>query len=154
MQELFIDDFITNNHEANEVITDFSSNKIIIKDDTGQGATTAVLNIKNQNIIIISPLVGMIQGKENKRTNNKQDNQRFIYKDSTDKWDEIEKLIKKETQFILNTTPEQIIEVKKNKPELFQQIMEIPFFVDEFQIYCEAEYPAPWNGRRECAGGS
>jgi hypothetical protein len=70
-----IKDFVSNDNSANKLITTFDSNKYIIKGDTGIGGTSAILNITDQNVIIISPLTGMIAGKEDKR----ESHQMFIY---------------------------------------------------------------------------
>jgi hypothetical protein len=141
MIEIKIKDFVSNDAQANKIITEFSSNKMVIKGDTGIGGTTSILNVKDQNIIIISPLTGMIQGKELNRV----DHQMFIYQFSVDNFNTYERGLNMGLKIILNTTPEQIIELKKNNPRLFARIMTIPFFVDEFQIYSESEYRTSLN---------
>lgn len=129
-------DFVSNDTEANKILTTFDSNKFIIKGDTGIGGTSAILNITDQNVIIISPLTGMIVGKEDKR----KSHQMFIYNESKDSWSHYDKQISLNNKIILNTTPEQIIELKKNNRDLFDRVMNIPFFIDEFQIYSESDY--------------
>lgn len=131
-----IQDFVSNDVSANDLVTNFNSNKYIIKGDTGIGGTSAILNITNQNVIIISPLTGMIAGKEAK----KNPHQMFIYNQSKDTWFHYEREISLGNNVILNTTPEQIIELRKSNPDLFNQVMQIPFFVDEFQVYSESDY--------------
>ena len=131
-----IQDFVSNDASANDLVTNFNSNKYIIKGDTGIGGTSAILNITDQNIIIISPLTGMIVGKEAKKLHH----QMFKYKKSKDNWFHYEQEISLGNKVILNCTPEQIIELKKNNPDLFQKVMQIPFFVDEFQVYSESHY--------------
>ena len=129
---------VSNDTYANGIITDFTNNKLIIKGDTGIGGTTAVLNITDQTIIIISPISGMIMGKEKVRLSH----QMFIYQNSKDRWHHFESELRRGNHVVLNTTPEQIIEVKKNNKSLYDKIMQIPFFVDESQVYAESDYRA------------
>lgn len=131
-----IKDFVSNDNYANNIVTTFDSNKFIIKGDTGIGGTSAILKITDQNVIIISPLTGMIAGKEDKR----ESHQMFIYNESKDSWFHYDREISLHNNIILNITPEQIIELKKNNPDLFNRVMNIPFFVDEFQVYSESDY--------------
>ena len=143
MKTILINDFVSNDEIANAIITNFNNNKLVVKGDTGIGGTTSILNITDKNVIIISPLAGMIVGKEQK--SDRKSHQMFIYQNSKDKWQHYEQEIKSGEFIILNTTPEQIIELKKNNPSLFQLIMDIPFFVDEFQVYGESDYRKSMN---------
>lgn len=138
MYTIKIKSHVSNDTYANGIITDFTKNKLIIKGDTGIGGTTAVLNITDQTIIIISPISGMIIGKEKVR----QSHQMFIYQESKDRWHHFESELRRGNHVVLNTTPEQIIEVKKNNRSLYDKIMQIPFFVDESQVYAESDYRA------------
>ncbi len=138
METIKIKSHVSNDTYANGIITDFTDNKLIIKGDTGIGGTTAVLNISDQTIIIISPISGMIMGKEKIR----QPHQMFIYQDSKDRWHHFESELRRGNNVVLNTTPEQIIQVKKNNSSLYDKIMQIPFFVDESQVYAESYYRA------------
>lgn len=141
MKKIQIKDYVSNDANANRIITNFDNNKLVVKGDTGIGGTTSILNITDKNIIIVSPLAGMIIAKEHKR----QPHQMFIYQDSKDKWHQYEKDTKYGEYIILNTTPEQIIELRKNNPDLFNRIMEIPFFIDESQVYGESDYRKSMN---------
>ena len=136
MYKIKIQSHVSNDTHANGIITDFTKNKLIIKGDTGIGGTTAVLNITDQTIIIISPISGMIIGKESVR----ESHQMFIYQGSKDRWHHFENECKRGNHIVLNTTPEQIIEVKKNNSSLYKMIMQIPLFIDESQVYSESEY--------------
>jgi hypothetical protein len=136
MYTIKIKSHVSNDTHANGIITDFTKKKLIIKGDTGIGGTTAVLNITDQTIIIISPISGMIMGKEKVR----QSHQMFIYQNSKDRWHHFESELRRGNHVVLNTTPEQIIEVKKNNRSLYDKIMYIPFFVDESQVYAESDY--------------
>ncbi len=143
MRTILINDFVSNDEIANTIITNFDNNKLVVKGDTGIGGTTSILNITDKNVIIISPLAGMIVGKEQK--SDRKSNQMFIYQNSKDKWHHYEQEVRSGGFIILNTTPEQIIELKKNNSTLFQRIMDIPFFVDEFQVYGESDYRKSMN---------
>lgn len=136
MKNIIIKDFVSNDIYANGIITNFDNNKLIIKGDTGIGGTTSVLNITDQTVIVISPISGMIMGKEKVR----KSHQMFIYQDSKDRWYHFESELRRGNHVVLNTTPEQIIEVKKNNSSLYDKIMQIPFFVDESQVYSESDY--------------
>lgn len=137
MKKIYVDDYISNHEEALSVITDFTTNKLIIKGSTGIGGTSAILGITNQTVIIISPYLGMIQGKEELNT---KENNFFIYQNSTNRWHDIEWMLSEGQQFILNTTPDQILYIQKHKPALFERVKKIPLFIDECHIAAEAEY--------------
>lgn len=136
MKTIKIKDYVSNDKIANSIITDFSTNKYIIKGSTGIGGTSAVLNIKDQNIVIISPLTGMIASKEQKGISSQQF---FIHGTSKQKWQEWFRAIK-EGNCVVNTTPEQIIELKKHHPEIFNELVQCNFFIDEFDILALADY--------------
>ena len=102
MQTIKIQSHVSNDTHANGIITDFTKNKLIIKGDTGIGGTTSVLNITDQTIIIISPISGMIIGKESVR----ESHQMFIYQGSKDRWHHFENECKRGNHIVLNTTPE------------------------------------------------
>lgn len=138
MYTIKIKNYVANDAHANGIITNFTSNKLIIKGDTGIGGTTAVLNITDQTVIIISPISGMIMGKESVR----EPHQMFIYQNSKDRWYHFENELRLGNHIVLNTTPEQIIEIRKNNEFLYKKIMQTPFFVDESQVYSESDYRA------------
>lgn len=138
MEIIKIQNFVSNDEYANYKVTNFDNNKLVIKGDTGIGGTSAILNITDKNIIIISPISGMIAGKEKVRA----PHQMFIYQGSRDRWHNYENDLKAGYNIILNTTPEQIIELRKLNKELYDKVMEIPFFIDEAQVYSESEYRA------------
>ncbi len=101
------------------------------------GGTSAILAIKDKPVIIITPTKGIIKGKEIKR----EAHHLFIYKDSADKWSDVEKLLKGNNNFILTITFDQIVEIKKHNPELYSKLVWINWFGDEFQAFAEtADY--------------
>ncbi|MCM4170958.1 hypothetical protein DHD32_05675 [Arenibacter sp. TNZ] len=123
--------------EALKVLTTFIKSKYIIKGSTGIGGTTAVFNTNHGNRIIISPNVGMIKGKELKRCEFVSDKQAFIYSKSADKWEQVEDyLVNSEIQsLIINTTPEQILQLYDNNRNLYNLLIDIPIFIDEIHSY-------------------
>src|SRR6478609_5023922 len=98
MKIIKIPDYVSNHSYANSIITNFDNNKLVIKGDTGVGGTSAILNITDKNVIIISPLSGMIAGKEIVR----QSHQMFIYKGSKDRWSNYEHELRVGNKIILN----------------------------------------------------
>ncbi len=137
MKTIFIDDFISNDPTALSVITDFTSNKLIIKGSTGIGGTSAILSITDQTVIIISPYLGMIQDKENQDPNGRN---LFIYQNSKDNWNDVSDRLNENQHFILNTTPDQILKIKDMNLSLYVKIKKIPLFIDESHIAAEADY--------------
>lgn len=121
--------------EALNVLTDTTKNKYIIKGSTGIGATTAILNYQLGNYIIISPNVGMIKGKEVKKSSFTSDKQLFIYSGSDDTWeDALHYLMYNDVQnLIINTTPDQICKVYDT--EVYLMLLDIPIFIDEAHTY-------------------
>ena len=128
-----------------KIVTDFSSIKFIEKDSCGLGGTSAVLDITDQTVIICSPLRGMIQTKENIR----KEHQVFLYGhtkakhakgQSQDTWAKVSNLLSCGNNFILNTTPNQIVALKEYNPPLYNKIKTIPVFVDESHVAAENSY--------------
>ncbi|WP_027137360.1 DEAD/DEAH box helicase family protein [Gaetbulibacter saemankumensis] len=121
--------------KALEVITDFTNNTYIIKGSTGNGGTHSILNYTKGNCLIISPNVGMIKSKEDKRCDFLSDKQFFIYEKSDDKWNELNDWLNISTNIIINTTPNQIIKIKNKNKELYNQLIKIPIFIDEIHAF-------------------
>ncbi|WP_298996742.1 DEAD/DEAH box helicase family protein [uncultured Tenacibaculum sp.] len=119
-----------------ELIT-FNRNKYVIKGSTGVGGTTAILNSTQGNRLIISPNVGMIAGKEAQRNSYTSHKQAFIYSNSADDWQQVERYLhnSSEQNIIINTTPEQILHLKKTNHKLYDLIINIPIFIDEIHSY-------------------
>ncbi|REH00910.1 hypothetical protein [Flavobacterium aquicola] len=120
---------------AKELITSFERNTYIIKGSTGIGGTTALLNYKESNCLIISPNVGMIKGKENQKYIS--DRQVFIYASSKDKWKDVSEYLDDEDNknLIINTTPDQICIIRNTNKELYDKLRSFNVFVDEFHVY-------------------
>jgi hypothetical protein len=129
------------NQEAINALTDISCNTYIIKGSTGLGATTALLNYTCGNYIIISPNVGMIEGKEEVKYKFNSSLQLFIYSKSIDKWKDVEEYLEftdiTKQNLIINTTPDQLLILWKTKKSLYEKLLQIPVFVDEIHAYFE-----------------
>jgi len=129
------------NQEAINALTDINCNSYIIKGSTGLGATTALLNYTYGNYIIISPNVGMIEGKEEVKYKFNSSTQLFIYSKSIDKWKDVEEYLEftdiTKQNLIINTTPDQLLILWKTKKSLYEKLLKIPVFVDEIHAYFE-----------------
>jgi hypothetical protein len=139
VKTILIKDFVSNDEIATKEFTTFNGFKFIKKGSTGIGGTTSVLNIKDQNVVIISPLKGMIASKEQKHP---LEHQFFIYGNSNHKWKDAIKYIKSGKTAVINTTPEQILEVKKNNKDIYNVLLAFNFFIDESDILSNADYRA------------
>lgn len=127
--------------QALEVINDFTNNTYIIKGSTGIGGTTTILNSTSGHRLIISPNVGMIKSKQANKGSYKSEKQLFIYGNSTDNWKGVNDDLNAYDNVIINTTPNQIIKVKYTDPALYEQLTQIPVFVDEIHAYSnDADY--------------
>ena len=140
-----IEDYVSHSPEAKAIMTDFSTSKFIHKQSCGIGGTTAILDITHQTVIICSPLTGMIKSKEA----NEKHNHIFIYglrkqkttdSGSNKKWKTVEDNLYHNQQFILNTTPNQLLKLKTTKSYLFSKLLHIPVFVDESHMAAENDW--------------
>ncbi len=108
-------------------------NYFIHKNSTGMGMTTAILNYTKSNYIILSPCVGMIKSKEGGKYNSHK--QFFIYGNSTDSWDAVERYLTltpiEEQNLIINITPDQLIGLSLSRGSLLLRLITIPIFIDE-----------------------
>lgn len=132
------------NGEALEVITDFTNNSYIIKGSTGIGGTTALLNYKLGNCLIVSPNVGMIEGKAQQTEIYKSDARAFVYGESEktnigNSWDAVSKYLTYTNadiqNIIINCTPDQIIKLRATNRGLYDRLTNIPIFIDEYHSY-------------------
>tara|TARA_R110002167_G_scaffold366420_1_gene596488 strand:+ start:4037 stop:6685 length:2649 start_codon:yes stop_codon:yes gene_type:complete len=128
------------NGKALEVITDFTHNSYVIKGSTGIGGTTALLNYTKGNMLIVSPNVGMINGKCNGTY--ASDSQVFIYSKSTKNWTDVNDYLKytdaDKQNLVINCTPNQIVKLRNVNGEFYDQLTNIPIFIDEFHAYTTA----------------
>jgi hypothetical protein len=113
-------------------------NLFLKKGSTGIGGTESILNATDTNRIVVSPTVGMIQGKEQQHKHKR--NLFFIYGGSDDTWIDY---IKYNSQKTLNTTPDQIVKIFNNKM-IFDEIKHYTIFIDEIHQYI------PDSGYRNC----
>ena len=129
------------NGKAKDALKDFSINTHITKGRTGIGGTHSVLNNTNDNIIIISPNVGMIKSKENPDIPYDSDKQLFIYSKSNDIWKDVEtyldNTIPRNQNLIINTTAEQVLKIKSMHPALYKQLTPMEVFIDEIHSFTQ-----------------
>lgn len=135
-QVIKIKDYISNDTIANDAITNFTHNKYIIKGSTGMGGTSSILNIKDKSVLIITPTTGIIKGKELQA----QSHHLSIYRGSKDKWQDVNDRLFDGDNIIITVTFDQLVMLKEKNYPLYLKICKINWFVDEFQVFCEAEY--------------
>tara|TARA_R110002049_G_C9175452_1_gene562564 strand:- start:3029 stop:6118 length:3090 start_codon:yes stop_codon:yes gene_type:complete len=124
--------------EALRELTEFTKNKYIVKGATGIGGTTAIFNLTDNNYLIISPNVGMINEKSKKRKEYRSERQFFIYGGSNDNWDDVWQYLKDGGKnCIINTTPNQVLKLYSNKTykDLYERLTAVNLFVDEIHAY-------------------
>ncbi|MEN3324236.1 hypothetical protein VP395_10895 [Mariniflexile soesokkakense] len=130
------------NGRALDVMTDFTHNSYIIKGSTGIGGTSALLDYKGGNVLIISPNTGMITGK--RKGLYKSHKQVFIYADSQkenslNSWRNVSNYLGLTPvnlqNLIINCTPNQIVKLRNTDTELYNQLVKIPIFIDEYHAY-------------------
>ncbi|MCC8360258.1 DEAD/DEAH box helicase family protein [Salinimicrobium sediminilitoris] len=133
--------YISDSDEALRELVDINKNKYVRKDVTGMGGTTAVLNDTHQSWLVVSPNVGMIKSKANRFYQNQE--MFFIYGKSEDKWRDVIICIENHQTGIIkvNTTPDQVVNVKNRHPKLYEWLRVQPVFVDEAHAYsADADY--------------
>ncbi len=118
---------------------DFTKNTLDIKSSTGIGATTSILNITSHDVVAVFPFVGIIQTKEAKRESFKSQTQFFIYARSKDKWNDVIDYFNsydgKPTNVVICTTPDQILKIRHELPELYLKLITKPLFIDEIHLF-------------------
>lgn len=135
-QIIKIKDYISNDIIANDAITNFTHNKYIIKQSTGMGGTSSILNIKDKSVLIITPTTGIIKGKEL----HAQSHHLSIYMGSKDNWNDVSDRLHDGDMIIITVTFDQLVMLKEKNYQLYLKICKINWFVDEFQVFGEAEY--------------
>ena len=113
----------------------FERNLFIHKKSTGIGGTTAALSITDKRIVLVSPLTSMIKDKESQHN---KPHQLFVYSKSRSRLkDVLQEDGSLKHNFVLNTTPEQLI----NRPDIFEKLLHDAYFIlDEFDYYTTATY--------------
>jgi hypothetical protein len=127
---ILYEDYVSQQKNIKDLFLDYTTNKYIKKGSTGIGGTSVILESTDTIRIVISPTVGMIQGKELQRTSK---NTYFIYGDSKDKWEDFQ--LNQSPYKVVNCTPEQIISIKSTNTPLFDQLVTYPIFVDEIHQF-------------------
>jgi len=119
--------------DAYIAISEFTDkNQLIEKLDCGLGGSTSQLNQNVRCVIMISPNVSQIQGKEAYQHEYAADNLFFFYSGSKSKWSEVNDCIDRGDQFVVMTTPDNLLHiVKANNPVLYDKLKDINLFIDE-----------------------
>ncbi len=121
--------------EALEILLN-NENKHLEKGSTGIGGTRAIIVDQSKSWIIVSPNTGMIKSKENKRKEyNTSSILKFRYYKSDDTWHGFDDILNKQRKFIVNTTPDQLVNLRDKNPGLFQRLSRFNIFVDESHLY-------------------
>lgn len=136
-QIFFKEEHASKNKKICELLYSFDSNKYIIKNSTGLGATHAMCNYTHGNLIILSPNNSMILGKGD----GKYDCKEFYSicgKDQKYKFDQLLIYLNQTPrQFqnaVVNLNAEQLIHARKNK-ELWELLKGFHCFIDEAHAY-------------------
>lgn len=129
------------NGTAEDAFKNFSENTHLTKGITGIGGTHSVLNNTAENILVISPNLGMIKSKENPNEPYSSDRQLFIYGGSKDDWKDVEnyqnEVIPDKQNLIINTTAEQVLKVKSKYPDIYVELTKMHVFVDEIHAFTQ-----------------
>lgn len=138
MQEIWIDDYIGNNSQALNAITNFNEgNKYVVKASTGIGGTTAIIQHVQHSVVILAPLTGIIVNKSISLSNN---DVFYLYKGSNHTIHDLHKVVIGEVTHKVMCTPEMLSSYLKSYPEYKEQLLQLPLFVDESHIPIEADY--------------
>lgn len=128
-------DYISDQPNIRNLFLNTKYNLYLKKGSTGIGGTTTILEATDATRIVVSPSVGMIQGKE-KSISNK--NCFFIYGGSKDTWDDFFTCMENK---VVNTTPDQILILKEHNLRYYNEILNMTIFVDEIHQYIpDSEY--------------
>lgn len=134
---ILYEDYVSQQQNILDIFLNTKQNIFIKKGATGIGGTEAIIEARDTSRIVISPTVGMIQGKE---TSNRIKNRNvfYIYGGSKDNWIDY---IKCKENKVVNTTPDQIVKLKTSNQSLFNEIINYTIFVDEIHQYIpDSEY--------------
>ena len=124
-------DYVSQQSDITELFLTKTKNLYLKKGSTGIGGTTTILEATDSTRIVVSPTVGMIQGKE-KQKSIKNKNCFFIYANSAHTWNDF--LTCTENK-VVNCTPEQIIKLKTTKPTAYKWLINNTIFIDEIHQY-------------------
>lgn len=123
------------NGQSLDLLRDFRKNTYIIKGSTGIGGTTSLLNYTEGHCLIISPNTGMIMIKADPNNKYDSDVQLFIHSKSKNDWDDVKNSLTTSSNVIINCTPDQLLIIRKKDRELYNQLINIPIFLDEIHTY-------------------
>jgi len=132
MQKIVLNEtYVSQQEDVKNLFLTTNKNLYLKKGSTGIGGTTVILEATDCDRIVVSPTVGMIQGKE-KQNSIKNKNCYFIYGGSTDKWDDF---FNNPFNKVVNCTPDQIINLKERSKSQYNKLLNISIFVDEIHQY-------------------
>lgn len=143
----FKEKYANDNEEIRELLYSFDSNKYIIKNSTGLGATHAMCNYTRGNLIILSPNNSMIHGKnpDNSMIEGEPtvvydckkfysicgENQRYKFEELLNY---LKQTPKKEQNSVVNLNAEQLIIAREND-EVWELLRTFHAFIDESHAY-------------------
>lgn len=137
-----INDYIGNDKKLVKELLESNKNIYLHKSDTGMGGTSVFLNNHSEMTIIISPLIGMIEGKS--KTNVSQHNY-FILKDNAKKTLGIKQSIDNviiANKGVINCTAESLIKLCESQPKYKEYLKDFLIVIDESDYYLTADYRA------------
>jgi hypothetical protein len=124
-------DFVSQQEDVKSLFLNTKQNLYLKKGSTGIGGTSVILQATDATRIVVSPTVGMIQGKE-KGGSITNKNCFFIYGGSKDTWDDF---FNCEGNKVVNCTPEQIILIRKHRLDVWRSIQDTTIFIDEIHQF-------------------
>jgi len=132
MQKIVLNEaYVSQQEDVKSLFLTTDRNLYLKKGSTGIGGTTVILEASDTDRIVVSPTVGMIQGKE-KQNAIKNKNCYYIYGGSKDKWDNF---FDDPFNKVVNCTPDQIISLKERSKGKYQKLLNMTIFVDEIHQY-------------------
>lgn len=136
-QVILTQNYVSQDKKIKALFLDTSRNLYLKKGSTGIGGTTTILEDTSATRIVVSPTVGMIQGKEKQKSINNS-NCFFIYGGSEHRWSDF---FNCQGHKVVNCTPEQILNLYGNNIRDFNKLTNYTIFVDEIHQYiCDSSY--------------
>ncbi len=125
-------DYVSQQDDVKNLFLDTTRNLYIKKGSTGIGGTSVILESSDVMRVVVSPTIGMIQGKE-KQNLIKNPNCFFIYGNSINTWEDFFNC--PSIGKVVNCTPDQITNLRKNRRGLYKLLINSSIFVDEIHQF-------------------
>jgi hypothetical protein len=140
MKKLILyNDYVSQQDNIRNLFLNTTHNLFLKKGSTGIGGTTTILEDTINSRVVVSPTVGMIEGKEKSNSINNV-NVFYIYGDSKHKWEDFFIACDLGTA-VVNCTPDQIVSLKNRNRAYFNKLKDLTIFVDEIHQYIpDADY--------------